>query len=237
MKDFTSIWIVIPTYNEAENISSLLTKIGNVVPGAHVVVVDDASPDGTAVRVSDLARDARCDLRVLRRAKKMGIGSAIRQGFQFALEQGAQTLLQMDADGSHDPAVIPEMLAKIAQGADVVVGSRRVAGGTVIGWGATRTLMSRGAAWFSGVMLGLKTKDVTSGFKAYRRKALEVFDLARMSSDGYAFQEETIFLAERHGFRIVEIPIVFQDRSAGRSKLSRSEILKFFIQLFRLRFL
>lgn len=237
MIDRTSVWIVIPTYNEASNVTRLVEGIGKAVPGVHVLIVDDASPDGTGAIVERLVPVFSGDLRVLHRSGKQGIGSAIRAGFKQALSRGAEWVIQMDADGSHDPDVIPRLLEPAEQGAEVVVGSRRVAGGGVVGWGPLRSFMSWGAAGISRALLRLKTNDVTSGFKCYRRSVLEQFDLATMGSDGYAFQEETIFLAERRGFVIKEIPILFKDRSEGRSKLSRTEILKFFIQLFRLRFL
>lgn len=230
------IWIVIPTYNEALNIEALLKELRERYPQMAILVVDDASPDGTGAMVDRLRLRHPEYIHLLSRPTKQGIGSAYRQGFQFVLGRGAQIVIEMDADFSHEPTVIASLVAAIHSGADVAVGSRRVAGGRIVGWGAWRQLMSWGAMTISRWVLGLKTRDVTSGFKAYRRMVLEAFHLDIMTSDGYAFQEETIFRAERRGFRIVEIPIVFHDRSAGVSKLSKVEILKFFLHLFQLRF-
>lgn len=234
MNDQSTIWIVLPTYNEVVNISSLLQRIFVILPGVHCVVVDDHSPDKTANRVRELSQQFS-NLHLIERQTKLGIGSAYRTGFQFCLDRGAEIICEMDADFSHPPEQLPILCETIRRGFDVAIGSRRIKGGKILGWGFTRQFMSKSAMNFSRWVLGLKTKDVTSGFKAFRRPVIESW-ISTIKSNGYAFQEETIFYSEQKGFKIQEIPIVFSDRSQGKSKLSKIEIFRFFVQIIKLWF-
>ncbi len=228
--------VIIPTYNERENIESAvlgLLELG--LPDVSILIIDDSSPDGTA-RVAEALAVAHPDkVRVINRAAKYGIGSAYLEGFRFAMANGFEAACEMDADGSHDPSALPRLLAAIEHGADVAIGSRRVGGGGVTGWGPHRHLMSLGATEFSRWMLGMKTKDITSGFRCYRKAVIEQLLRLPIASSGYAFQEETLYYCEKFGFRIIEIPIVFRDRVRGVSKLSCREVPAFFRTIFRLR--
>lgn len=229
-----NVWLVIPTYNEAANLPQLLARLFALPLELHVLVVDDASPDGTGQLAEKLtARYSR--LQVLYRAGKQGLGSAYRAGFAFALEHGADVVGEMDADWSHAPEDVPRLLAAIESGADVAIGSRRVPGGRIVGWGPWRHLMSFGATTVARLILGLKTKDVTAGFRLYTKAALTAMPWATVRSDGYAWQEELVYLAERAGLRITEVPVTFVDRTQGRSKLSSAAVLEFFATLVRLR--
>lgn len=228
--------ILVPTYNERENIGELLEGIaGLALPDLHVVIIDDASPDGTAGVAKRFA--GRTPLTVLERPGKQGLGSAYRYGFKWALAHDAHVIFEMDGDLSHDPADIPRFLDTILQGADVVIGSRRIPGGKIVGWGLWRHFISWSATQASRIFLGTKTRDITSGFRAYRREALERIRPQDTRSNGYAFQVEMVFRAERAGLSVVEIPITFRDRRAGRSKLSSlPEGIQFLTALFRLKF-
>lgn len=229
------ISVVIPTFNERGTIKALLTQIFKLgIAGLEVIVVDDSSRDGTIEVVRALRK--RFPITLVLRPKKLGLGSALRDGLTLARSHGTAVAITMDADLSHDPAVIPEMIKRITEDADLVVGSRRTPGGAIVGWGGARTFMSRAAMEFSRAILEIKARDVTSGFRAYRRRVLETVNLTRLQSTGYAFQEEMIYRAERAGFKIVEIPIVFHDRRHGRSKLGLRDIVEFFITVLRLRF-
>lgn len=227
--------IVIPTYNEKENLENLIIEIFKHDLDLGVVIVDDNSPDGTGKIADELAKDY--PVYVVHRAKKSGLGTAYRAGFKKALELGADLVYEMDADFSHDPSVIPEFIKQINNGYQVVVGSRRIKGGEIIGWNWFRHFESSGAMWFSRVILGLKTKDVTSGFKCYTRPATEYLleQGVGIKSSGYAFQEETIYRLEKVNYRIKEIPITFKDRELGQSKLSFKDIFNFFTTIFRLK--
>lgn len=227
--------IVIPTLNERENIKVLVKQIFALnISGLEIIVVDDASRDGTLEVLRVLRK--RFPVTLILRPKKLGLGSALKDGLTLAQTHGAAVALTMDADFSHDPAVILKMLAQITQGADVVVGSRRIPGGVIQGWGLGRLIMSRGAMEIARRVLGIKTRDVTSGFRAYRRRVLEMINFDQVASTGYAFQEEMLYRAERAGLKVVEVPIVFQDRRKGRSKLGIKDIIEFFITVIRLRF-
>jgi dolichol-phosphate mannosyltransferase len=218
-----SALIIVPTFNEAENIGLLLAGVHGVLPTAHVLVVDDASPDGTAALVRGLARaDPRVHL--LERSAKLGIGSAYVAGFGWGLERGYARFFQMDADFSHDPKYLPAFVAALDAGADLVVGSRGVPGGGVQGWGPLRHALSKGGSLYSRLVLGVRLRDLTTGFKAYSRRALEQIDLATLRSNGYAFQIETSYRALRKNLRVVEIPIVFVDRRVGKSKMTSREV-------------
>lgn len=226
--------VVIPTYNERGTIKELVGKIFALqIPELEVIVVDDSSEDGTIEVVRALRK--RLPITLVLRPKKLGLGSALRDGLALARNHGAAVAITMDGDLSHDPALIPNMREAIARGADLVIGSRRIEGGAIVGWGPTRAFMSRAAMELARGVLGLHAKDVTSGFRAYRRRVLETVDLTRLASTGYAFQEEMLYRAERAGFKIVEIPIVFHDRRHGKSKLGTKDILEFFITVMRLR--
>lgn len=165
----------------------------------------------------------------------MGLGSAYVTGFQKALSSGASYIMEMDADFSHLPTDIPKLLAAVESGADLAIGSRRVPGGQIIGWSWWRLFMSWGAMSFSRVLLGLKTKDVTAGFRCYRREVLQQIPLAKIKSNGYSFQEEMLFLVEKLGAKVVEVPVVFNDRQKGKSKLAKKDILDFFLIVFKLK--
>lgn len=224
--------IVIPTYNEATNIKPLLERIFDLhIPNQEVLVVDDNSPDGTGSVVEELGHTHPVNL--LKREKKSGLGSAYIAGFRQALGRGADYILQMDADGSHDPADIPRLLAA-AQNSDLVIGSRRVPGGNIVGWSTWRHFESAAAMWFARWLLDLKTKDVTAGFRCFSRRVLEQIPLEQIAASGYAFQEEMLFRTERAGFRVAEIPVTFLDRQEGQSKLSGRDIREFFLVMARL---
>ncbi len=212
--------IIIPTYNERENIGEMIARLIDLPHGLEVLVVDDGSPDGTAEVVKAwMEREPR--VHMIQRPGKMGLGSAYRDGFRYALEHGAEYIFEMDADFSHDPAAIPEFL-KAAQDADVVLGSRYLDGKvTVVNWPLNRLILSYGANVYSRLVTGLPVHDATGGFKCFRRRALEAVRLDRVRSDGYAFQIEMSFKCWKRGFRIREIPIVFTDRRAGVSKMNR----------------
>lgn len=222
--------IVIPTYNEAENIKALIEQILEVVD-ANIIIVDDRSPDGTAQKIRNLDHPA---VHLLEREKKRGLGSAYRRGFQIALDRGSEMIIQMDADFSHSPEAIPSLLAEL-ENADLVIGSRHVKGGRIEGWGPWRHFCSRSAIMASRSLLGLSTKDVTSGFRAWRAELLFKILETRIKSDGYAFQEEMLFHAHRLGGEVKEYPITFLDRKAGKSKLSSKDVKEFFKTLGRLR--
>jgi dolichol-phosphate mannosyltransferase len=219
----SSTLVVVPTFNEAENVAPLITAILTQLPDAGVLVVDDASHDGTARIVRDISqRDTRVAL--LERSAKLGLGSAYVAGLSWGLERGFEFLCEMDADFSHDPRYLPELLAALGAGADVAVGSRNVPGGRIEGWGPFRYLLSKGGSLYARTILGVPTRDLTSGYKAYRRQALERVGLDRIRSNGYAFQIETTYRALLAGLRVVEVPIVFVDRRAGHSKMTRHEV-------------
>ncbi|MDA0370491.1 MAG: polyprenol monophosphomannose synthase [Actinomycetota bacterium] len=212
--DVTDVRVVIPTYDEAENIEPLIGRIREVLPGVRVLVVDDASPDGTA----DVAR--RAGVEVLERVGKSGLGAAYRDGFAHALDSGAEIVVQMDADLSHDPDYLVEMLSAVRAGADAVIGSRYVPGGGCVDWPRLRRFLSRWGNRYAAGMLGLAVNDATSGYRAYSASILRRIDVPTVLADGYGFQVEMTHRLVRCGGRVVEIPIVFRDRQRGESKLS-----------------
>ncbi len=220
MKRAPRILIVTPTFNERANLEPFLDGVFAELPEAHVLVVDDASPDGTGELADAIAaKDPR--VKVMHRPKKLGLGSAYLEAFERGLAEGYELLFEMDTDLSHDPGYLPEMLRAFEEGADVVVGSRYVPGGGVEGWGPGRHFISRGGSLYGRLWLGLALSDLTSGFKGFRREALESIELEAVRSEGYAFQIELTYRALRRGFRVAEVPIVFVDRRAGQSKMSR----------------
>jgi dolichol-phosphate mannosyltransferase len=226
--------ICLPTYDERENLAPILRAIHAVAPAVDVLVIDDASPDGTGALADELAaRDAR--VKVLHRAGKQGLGRAYLAGFAWALERGYGLVLEMDADFSHDPRHLPELLAA-ARDADVVLGSRWVKGGGTVNWGLGRKLVSRGGSLYARTILGVGVRDLTGGFKCFRREVLEAVDLATVECSGYAFQIELTYRALRKGFRVVEVPIVFTERRAGRSKMSRRILLEAVAKVWSMRF-
>jgi dolichol-phosphate mannosyltransferase len=219
------ICICLPTYNERENLEAMVDRLGEVLGDDGVVlVIDDNSPDGTGEMADRLAVEREW-VHVLHRPKKEGLGPAYLDGFRRALELGADLILEMDCDFSHDPADVLRLVAAAAD-ADLVLGSRYVPGGGTRNWGALRRLISRGGSLYAQLLLGVAIRDLTGGFKCYRRLVLETIDLDAIHSKGYAFQIETTYRALRAGFRVVEVPIVFVDRQVGGSKMSRSIVLE-----------
>lgn len=222
-------WLVVPTYNEAANIERFVAAVRDTLPEPRrILIVDDNSPDGTG-RLADGLADQYEDVEVLHRTAKEGLGPAYVAGFQRALAGGAARVISMDADFSHDPADLPRLVEASrsgggidGQGADLVIGSRYVEGGEIAEWGPLRRFVSRGGSAYSRLALGLPLRDLTGGFKCYRREVLEAIDLPSLQALGYAFQVETTFRAWRHGFRVVEIPIRFTERRAGASKMSKA---------------
>jgi len=230
MKTFVNI----ATYNEKENIKQLIADILSLkIPDLEILVIDDNSPDGTAEIVKDNFINEPVEIII--RTNERGYGSAHITGLKKALEIGAEIIITMDADFSHQPKVIPEMIKEIQAGYDVVVGSRRIPGGEIIGWGFTRKLASKTAMIITQLILGIKTKDVTTGFRAYRANKLVELNFENIKSNGYSFLEELIFRCEKENLKIKEVPIIFNDRQQGKSKFSIKEIIKFFITIFKLR--
>jgi dolichol-phosphate mannosyltransferase len=229
--------VCLPTYNEAENLEPMLRRLGEVLrDGDRVLVIDDASPDGTGELADRLAAELDF-VDVLHRPSKDGLGPAYLAGFRRALADEAELILEMDCDFSHDPADVPRLIDAVEAGADLALGSRYVPGGGVRNWGLVRLLISRGASVYTALFLRTGVKDPTGGFKCFRRRVLETIDLDRITAKGYAFQIETTFRAKQAGFRIVEVPIVFADRTEGHSKMSRAIVLEavWRVPLLRLR--
>jgi dolichol-phosphate mannosyltransferase len=216
----SDVWVILPTYNEAENLERIAGAVLEQLPDSrHLLIVDDNSPDGTGEIADRLARSSE-DVSVLHRPRKEGLGPAYLAGFDVALESGAQRIVEMDADFSHDPGYLP-LLIHATQDADLAIGSRYVPGGGVTEWGAVRRFISRGSA-YARAALGLPIRDLTGGFKCFRRAVLEAIELDTIQARGYAFQVETTYRAIQAGFEVVEVPIVFKDRRDGTSKMSRS---------------
>jgi dolichol-phosphate mannosyltransferase len=212
-------WLVLPTYDEAANIEAFVDAARAKLPAsARILVVDDSSPDGTGEIAERIAADSEGVVEVLHRPRKEGLGPAYVAGFRRALAEGAELVLEMDADFSHDPAYLPRLL-ETAERADLVLGSRYVDGGGVGEWSALRRAISRGGSAYARLMLGVDVRDLTGGFKCFRREVLEAIDLDSVQSRGYAFQVEMTYRAIRAGFDVVEVPIVFRDRRAGTSKM------------------
>lgn len=232
---FMKISIVIPTYNEAENIKTLLEQIfGLQIEGLSVIIVDDNSPDNTAQIVEGLMN--KFGIQIIKRPKKLGLGTAYISGFKKALKNEADLIFEMDADFSHNPKDIPRLIKACKEyGADMSIGSRKIPGGKVIGWGIKRKIMSNGASFLSRLLLKLKTKDVTAGFRCYKKEVLKKIDLEKIKSNGYAFQEEMLYKTEKMGFKIIEVPVIFKDRTKGASKLSKKDIWEFFKIIFKLK--
>ena len=214
--------VCLPTYNERENLEAMLRALAD--KGVRVLVVDDSSPDGTGELADRFAAELDF-VDVLHRERKEGLGPAYLAGFRRALADGAELVLEMDCDFSHDPKDVPRLIAAAEQ-ADVVLGSRYVQGGGVRNWGLLRRFVSAGGSWYARMLLGVSVHDLTGGFKCYRRAVLERIDLDAIASKGYAFQIETTYRALRAGFRVVEVPITFVDREAGGSKMSKAIVME-----------
>ena len=218
--------ICLPTYNERANLEPMIDALRDVLrDGDRVLVVDDSSPDGTGEIADRLAAELPF-VDVLHRPQKEGLGPAYLAGFERALADGAELVLEMDCDFSHDPEAVPRLIAAAEDGADVVLGSRYVRGGRVGDWGLIRRAISRGASLYTALFLQMGVRDPTGGFKCFRRTVLETLDLDAITAKGYAFQIETTYRAKRAGFHIVEVPITFVDRTAGHSKMSRTIVLE-----------
>jgi dolichol-phosphate mannosyltransferase len=217
-------WLILPTYNEAENVKAIVAAAGDVLASAapegfRVLIVDDGSPDGTGRMADGLAEEKEW-LRVLHRTEKNGIGPAYLAGFRYALQEGAGYVMEMDSDFSHDPVDLARLLEAVRGGADLALGSRYVDGGGVSDWGLLRRFISEGGSTYARLVLGLRIKDLTGGFKCFRREVLEAIHFDSVRSQGYAFQVELTYRAVQAGFRVVEVPIVFRDRQHGQSKMS-----------------
>lgn len=213
-----SVLVIIPTFNERENLPLIVGRLRATVPTAHVLVVDDGSPDGTGAVADGLAAaDER--VHVLHRTEKAGLGAAYLAGFRWALGRGYGVVVEMDADGSHAPEQLPRLLGRIEAGADLVLGSRYVPGGSVVNWPKRRELLSRGGNLYSRLALGVKLNDITGGYRAYRREVLEALSLGAVASQGYCFQVDLAWRAVQQGFTVVEVPITFTERVIGESKM------------------
>jgi dolichol-phosphate mannosyltransferase len=213
-----SVLVIIPTYNESDNVERVVARLHATLPEAHALIVDDASPDGTG-KIADAMAESDDRVSVLHRPGKAGLGAAYVAGFDRGLERGYDVLVEMDADGSHAPEQLPRLLAALSS-ADLVLGSRWVRGGAVVNWPRRRELLSRGANLYSRLALGIGVHDSTGGYRAYRRQVLESIDYAAATSQGYCFQVDLAWRALRGGFRVTEVPITFADRERGESKMS-----------------
>lgn len=227
--------IIIPTYNERENAPAIAAAVHEIVPAAHLLFVDDNSPDGTGQVVDEMAaRDPR--VAALHRPGKLGLGTAYIAGFRHGLKRDYRWLIEMDADFSHDPKYLPEMLARAGSGADLVIGSRYVEGGGTENWGLGRRLVSRGGGLYARAILGVPIRDLTAGFLCWSRRVLETLDLGAIRSEGYGFQIEMKYRALKAGFRVEEMPIRFVDRRVGQSKMSKKIFLEALAMVWKLRF-
>lgn len=224
--------VIIPTFNERENIARLIGDLLTLAQDLHILIVDDNSPDGTGQLVDELAtRNER--VHVIHRAGKLGLGTAYLAGFRYALDKGFACVLTMDADYSHQPKYVPDLLAR-SETADLVIGSRYVRGGRAVDSPLARRLLSRGANLFAKTILGLEARDCTAGFRCYRREVLESIKLDSIFSSGYSFLIELLYLVQRKGWRVAEVPIQFIDRREGKSKVSQAEIVKALYTVVRL---
>ena len=223
------VLVIVPTYNERDNIERTVARVRTAVPGADVLVVDDGSPDGTG-KMADALAGEDPNIHVLHRPLKAGLGAAYIAGFDWGLDAGYDVLVEMDADGSHAPEQLPRLLAAL-QHADLVLGSRWVPGGAVVNWPASRLLLSRGGNFYTRVALGISLKDATGGYRAYRREVLDGIDYAAVASEGYCFQVDLAWRALRGGYRVVEVPITFVERERGESKMSNAIVKEALIRV------
>jgi dolichol-phosphate mannosyltransferase len=229
------VWVVIPTYNERENLDRVVEAVLASLPEAHVLVVDDNSPDGTG-ELADTLAAANPRVEVLHRRRKEGLGVAYRDGFKRVLDKpGTMAVVQMDADFSHDPSDLPRLVVPLMRDADLVLGTRWMRGGGTVGWPLHRRLVSQGGTMFARVVLLLPYRDLTGGFKAWRRELLEAIRLREASGQGYGFQVETTWWAHRRGAKIREVPILFRERTAGQSKMSGAIVAEAIGLVLRLR--
>lgn len=226
--------VCIPTYNERDNVEAICRAVLAAEPRADILVVDDNSPDGTG-RIADELASREERVKVLHREKKQGLGRAYLHAFRRALEEGYEYVIEMDADFSHDPRYLPRLLDEAMNGADLVLGSRYVEGGGTVNWGPVRRFISRGGSFYARTILGVGIRDLTGGFKCFRRRVLQSIDLGRVQSTGYAFQIELTYRTLKKGFRVKEIPIVFEDRRVGQSKMSRKIFLEALGMVWKLR--
>jgi len=227
--------IVVPTYNERDNVRGIAARLLAALPETELLFVDDNSPDGTGALIDELAA-SEPRIHAMHRAGKLGLGTAYIEGFGWGLARGYAYLFEMDADGSHDPKYLPQMLALAQDGADVVVGSRYVPGGGTENWSFARRFISRGGGLYARTVLGVDVRDVTAGFICWRRAALEMIDLSTITSNGYSFQIEMKYRALKKGLRVVETPIMFVDRRVGQSKMSRAIFVEALWRVWKLRF-
>ncbi len=227
--------IVTPTYNERDNLPRFLAEVRAASPDSHILIVDDASPDGTGDLADSIAKKDD-HVRVMHRAGKLGLGTAYLQAFAKGLSEGYDRFFEMDADLSHDAKYLPDFVRALDDGADAVIGSRNIPGGGVEGWGLGRHVISKGGSIYSRTILGLGIHDLTSGYKAFTRRALETIDLPSVQSNGYSFQIEMTYRAILRGLRVDEVPIVFVDRVVGKSKMSRKIFLEAVGVVWKLRF-
>ncbi len=224
--------IVIPTYNERDNIVNLINDIfAQNISDLKIIIVDDNSPDKTAEAANTIKNS---NLYIIKRYNKLGLGTAYIAGFKKAMALGADLIVEMDADFSHDPKDISRLIQTCKDGFHLAIGSRKIVGGKIIGWNFKRKLMSQGAMMIARFFLRLRAKDVTSGFRCYRREVLEKIKFENIKSNGYAFQEEMLYRTQKHKFQIKEIPVIFTDRKTGTSKLSNKDIVEFFTTILRL---
>ncbi|EAU64899.1 polyprenol monophosphomannose synthase [Stigmatella aurantiaca] len=226
--------VCIPTYNEAENIEPITRAVLQAEPRVDILVVDDNSPDGTG-KIADTLAAQEPRIRVLHRQKKEGLGRAYLAAFRWALDAGYTYIIEMDADFSHDPRHLPTILDAAEGGADLVLGSRYVTGGGTVNWGIGRQLISRGGSLYARTILGVDTHDLTGGFKCFHRRVLEAIELSQVQSTGYAFQIELTYRTLKKGFTVQEVPIIFEDRRVGHSKMSRKIFLEALTMVWRLR--
>ncbi len=227
--------IVVPTYNERDNVREIAARLLAALPVADVLFVDDNSPDGTGAILDEMAA-ANPRVHVMHRAGKLGLGTAYIEGFTWGLARAYEYLFEMDADGSHDPKYLPQLLALAEDGADAAIGSRYVPGGGTENWGIGRQIISKGGGLYARTVLGVDVRDVTAGFMCWRRAALEALDLPTITSNGYSFQIEMKYRAHKRGLRLVETPIVFVDRRVGQSKMSRAIFVEALVKVWALRF-
>jgi dolichol-phosphate mannosyltransferase len=227
--------IVVPTYNERDNVEGVALRFLAALPGTDILFVDDNSPDGTGPLLDQIAA-AEPRVHVMHRAGKLGLGTAYIEGFGWGLARGYDYLFEMDADGSHDPVYLPQMIALAEDGADAVIGSRYVPGGGTANWGIGRKIISRGGGLYARTILGVDIRDLTAGFMCWRRTALEAIELPTITSNGYSFQIEMKYRALRKGLRLVETPIMFMDRRVGQSKMSRAIFVEALFKVWVLRF-
>ncbi len=227
------VLIIIPTYNESENIERLVHEVLKYLPDTEILIIDDNSPDGTGTIADNLAGQNRA-IHVIHRPKKMGMGNAYNQGFRYAIEHGYDVVFEMDADFSHKPSDLPRLLEKLNNNG-LVIGSRYVEGGGTVNWGVSRQFISRSGNLYARLILGMNTKDITAGFRCYKVEALKKINLDQVKSDGYGFQVEMAYMINKAGYGIKEVPIIFEDRRAGQSKMSKDIVIEAFARVLMIR--